>query len=257
MPTALVTGPTAGLGRAYAEALAARGFDLVLVARDRARLRSLATELSGRFGVNCEVLPADLADKADLRTVEERLRAGEQPVDLLINNAGYGMGEGFLDSTSDDEERLLDVLVVAVLRLTKAALPGMLARRTGAVVNVSSVAGFAPYGTYGAAKAWVTTFTEGVANDLVGTGVRAFAVCPGYVRTEFHQRSGLRVRGLPDFMWLTPPDVVDATLRHLDSGRAGPVVVPTTRYQVVAGAARYAPRPLVRAAARGVRMRRR
>ncbi|WP_020578521.1 SDR family NAD(P)-dependent oxidoreductase [Actinopolymorpha alba] len=255
MPTALVTGPTAGLGRAYAEALAGRGFDLVLVARDVARLTALADELTGRYAVRCEVLAADLADRVELRAVEERLADGTPGVDLLLNNAGFGLGAGFRASSVDDEQRLLDVLAGAVLRLTKAALPGMLERRSGTIVNVSSVAGFAPYGTYGAVKAWVTAFSEGITSDLAGTGIRVLAVCPGYVRTEFHERAGLRVQGMPSWMWLRTNEVVDATFRHLDAGRRSPVLVPTLRYRALVAATRHFPRSLVLAVARGVRMR--
>ena len=257
MPIALITGPTAGLGRAYAEAYAARGFDLVLVARDLARLSAVAEELTTRHGVACEIVTADLSDEGALRSVEKRLSVGEPAVDVLVNNAGFGIGTHFLSSPVEDEQRLLDVLVKAVLRLTKAALPGMVERGTGVVVNLSSVAGFTPYGTYGAAKAWVTSFSEGIAGELAGTGVRVLAVCPGYARTEFHERSGLRVHGLPDWMWLTADDVVSSTFRHLDAGRASPVLVPSVRYRVVTAAARHLPRSLVRTASRGLRMRRR
>ncbi|REF36102.1 SDR family NAD(P)-dependent oxidoreductase [Thermasporomyces composti] len=255
MPTALITGSTAGIGRAFAEALAARRYDLVLVARDLTRLGAVAEELSSRYTVHCDVLSADLAEPAAVRAVENRI-ADTSP-DLLVNNAGFGLGSRFLDTPVEEEERLLDVLVRAVLRLTRAALPSMVARGSGAVVNVSSVAGFAPYGTYGAAKAWVTSFTEAVANEVAGTGVRVVAVCPGFVRTEFHQRSGAWPKGLPGWMWLTSEDVVSATLRHLDAGRTSPVLVPTLRYRLVAGAARHLPRPLVRSVSRSLRMRRR
>jgi short-subunit dehydrogenase len=256
MPTALITGPTAGLGRAYAEAFARRGFDLVLASRDLTRLSAVAEELSTRYAVSCETLAGDLADENALRAVEKRITDGTPPVDLVINNAGYGPSRGFLDSAPEDEQHLVDVLVGAVMRLSKAAAGSMVERRTGAIINISSVAGFAPYGTYGAAKSYVTSFSEGLAGELHGTGVRVFAVCPGYVRTEFHQRSGLQVKALPDFMWLSADEVVNATLRHLDSGRTDPVLVPTARYRVVAFAAKHLPRPLVRAVTRGVRMRR-
>jgi uncharacterized protein len=257
MPTALITGPTSGIGWAYAGALARRGYDLVLVARDVARLGSVAETLSTAHGVGCEVLPADLADAAALRTVEERLSTGETPVDLLVNNAGFTLATTIVGGPVDDEERLLDVHVRAVLRLTMAALPRMVERRTGAVVNISSIASFVPYGTYGAVKAWVTSFSEGLAAELVGTGVRVVAVCPGYVRTEFHERSGVRVHGLPSWMWLEPEEIVEPTLRYLDSGRTSPVLIPTLRYRVVATASRHGPRVLVRRFARALRMRRR
>jgi uncharacterized protein len=257
MPTALVTGPTSGLGRAYAETLASRGHDLVLVARDQARLGTVADELRARHGVSCEILAADLADEDALQNVEKRLAEGGPPVDVLVNNAGFGIADGFVAGATDVEQRALDVMVRAVMRLSKAALPGMLQRGSGVVVNVSSMAGFTPYGTYGAAKAWVTSFSEGIAAELMGSGVRMLAVCPGYTRTEFHDRSGAQVHGLPSWMWLSAEEVVDATFQHLDAGRSSPVLVPSFRWQLVAAAARYLPRSLVRTASRGLRTRRR
>lgn len=257
MPTALITGPTVGIGHAFAEELARRGYDLVLVARDEERLKSVASALSSAHGVATEVLPADLASREDLARVESRLLApgeGQAHVDLLVNNAGFTLKENIVDSTADDEERLLSVLVVAVMRLTKAALPGMIARRAGGIVNVSSVAGFAPYGTYGAAKIWVTTFTEGLSFDLEGTGVRAVAVCPGYVHTEFHQRAGVRVNA-PEFMWIPVESVVSEALATLFRGTGSPVVIPSRQYKVLMAAAKLAPRNLVLKIARGQRMR--
>jgi hypothetical protein len=257
MPTALVTGPTAGIGRAFAESLAGRGHDLVLVSRDAARLDSVAETLHGTYGVTCEVLPADLSDAAAVRTVEDRLSDRDRPIDLLVNNAGFSLSTSFLEGDVEGEQSLLNVHVVAVMRLTKAALGGMLERRSGTIVNISSVASFAPYGTYGAAKAWVTSFSEGLAAELLGTGVRVLAVCPGYVRTEFHQRSGVQVRGLPGWMWLQPEDIVAATMRHLDAGRTSPVLIPTMRYRLVALGSRCGPRPIVRKFSHMLRLHRR
>ncbi|HZC27995.1 MAG TPA: SDR family oxidoreductase [Actinopolymorphaceae bacterium] len=256
MPTALVTGPTAGLGRAYAETLARRGHDLVLVARDLPRLGTVAEELSDKYSVRCDILAADLADEDALQSVEKRLYEGAPAVDFLVNNAGFGLANNFLGDDTDIEQRALDVMVRAVMRLSKAALPRMVENGSGVVVNLSSIASFAPYGTYGAAKAWVTSFSEGIANELVGTGVRMLAVCPGFVHTEFHDRSGARVQGLPSWMWLQTDDIVKATFAHLDAGRSSPVLVPTLRYKFVATASRHLPRPLIRTFARGLRMRR-
>lgn len=247
MATALVTGPTSGIGNSFARALAARGFDLVLVSRDETRLTGVADDLHGRFGVCAEILPADLADKAALAKVEQRLADEARPVDLLVNNAGFGLGKSFLASTVDEQERLIDVHVRAVLRLTKAAVHGMVERGHGWVINVSSVASFAPYGTYGAVKAWVTSFSEAMAVELADTGVRVVACCPGYVRTEFHERGGIRKLRLPDFAWLSADDVVAETLRRLDKS---PVIVPDPRYRVVAALARHSPRAIVRSVTR-------
>lgn len=255
MPTALITGPTAGLGRAFATEFAERGHDLVLVARDAERLTELADKLSAKYDISCETLPADLSDSSALRHIEDRVASASPPIDVLVNNAGFGLGKGFLASGLDEEQRMLDVLVRAVLRLTKAALPGMVERGSGTVLNISSVAGFAPYGSYGAAKAWVTSFSEAVAGEVSGKGVRVVAVCPGFVRTEFHDRANITLKGTPKFMWLTVDQVVRATMRHLDAKRSSPIVVPTKRYRLVAFAARHGPRAQVRRIARGTRMR--
>ena len=177
--TACITGATAGIGLAFAEELAAEGSDLVLVARDTERLEALAERLAAEHGISVEVLTADLATDAGCRAVMDRLADASRPIDVLVNNAGFGVNQDFVAGDLSDEERLLDVLVRATLRLTHAALPGMVQRGRGIVINVSSVAGWVPMGTYAAAKSWVTVFTEGLGAELSGTGVSATAVCPG------------------------------------------------------------------------------
>ena len=248
MGTALVTGASSGIGAAFAAALAARKHDLVLVARDEQRLAAVAAAAAQQHGVSTEVLPADLIDPIARGRVEERLRAGEKPIDLLVNNAGFGLCHGFVRSTVDEQEQLLDIMVRAVLRLTHAALPGMIGRGHGAVINVSSVAGEVPFGTYGAAKAWVTSFTEGLAGELHGSGVTAMALLPGFTRTEFQSRTGMDRSAIPDFLWIEAPQVAEAALRDLDRGRV--VSVPTARYRVLATAARLAPHGLLRVSRR-------
>jgi short-subunit dehydrogenase len=248
MGTALVTGATSGIGAAFADRLAATGWDLVLVARSVDRLDQTAADLTHRYGGSVRVLAADLAAREECAKVESRLSDPTAPVHLLVNNAGFGTNSTFAAGDIDQEERQLDVLCRAVLRLTHAAVSGphgMVARGGGAVVNVSSVAGWVPGGTYSAAKAWVTTFTEGLAAELAGTGVAVVAVCPGMTRTEFHQRGGMDVHAIPEWLWLTAEQVASAGLKDLLSGR--PVIVPTARYKVLATLARHAPRPLVRA----------
>jgi short-subunit dehydrogenase len=251
MPTALVTGPTAGIGAAFARRLAADGYDLVLVARDVERLEATAADLRHRFGGAVEVLPADLADRVALAGVEQRLADRERPVDLLVNNAGFGTNTRFSQGDLEEEERQLDVLVRAVLRLSHAAVGGMVERGRGGIINVSSIAGYIPAGTYGAAKAWVTSFSEGLAGELTGTGVHVLAVCPGFVRTEFHQRAGMDVRAIPEILWLTPEQVVDQALDDLARGRL--VSVAGLHYKGLSTLARHAPRGL----ASGVYRRRR
>jgi short-subunit dehydrogenase len=243
--TALVTGASAGIGRAFAEALAARGCGVVLVARDAARLEAAAEDLRSRHGVATEVLSADLADRAQLQRVAERVGSREAPVDVLVNNAGFGLRQPVVGGDVADQERMLDVMCRAVLVLSAAGAGAMAERGRGAVVNVSSVAGWTAMGTYAAAKAWTTTFTEGLALELRGTGVTATAVCPGYVRTEFHDRMGVRPSGLPGWAWLDADDVAEGALEAVRRGRV--VSVPSRRYAIGSAVLRALPRPLVRA----------
>ena len=245
MSTALVTGATAGIGRQFAEQLAAKGVDLVLVARDEARLAAVAGELSGRHGVAVEVLPADLSDRAQLERVAERLRDAARPVDLLVNNAGYSLNSRFVDSAVEAEEQLLDVLVRAVLVLTHAAAGPMRERGHGAVLNVASVAAFITSGTYSAAKSWVTVFSESLDGQLAGTGVQVMALLPGYVRTEFHERAAMSMDGLPRITWLKAPYVVEQALR--DAAKGSVLSIPSVKYRTAGEMSRIAPRPLVRA----------
>jgi short-subunit dehydrogenase len=242
--TALVTGATAGIGAAFARRLAADGYDLVLVARDGDRLDRVAKELTSEYGVAVETLPADLVTDEGCTAVADRLADRARPISMLVNNAGKSLNMSFLRSTVADQEQLLRLNVHAVMRLTHAALPGMVSRGHGAVVNVSSVAGWAVRAgsTYPASKAWVTSFSLSVDRAVRPDGVRVMALCPGYTHTEFHQRAGIDMSQLPERLWLDADQVVDAGLRDLRAGRS--VSVPSWKYKVSVFGMRYLPRSL-------------
>jgi len=250
MPIALITGSTSGIGAGFAETYAKLGHDLVLVARDRGRLDTQAARLHERWQVDVEVLVADLGTDAGCTAVEARVANEGQPIDVLVNNAGFGMGLDFLHSELADEEQLLRVLIRAPMRITKAALPGMQARDSGTIITVASVAGFLNHSTYGAAKGWAVRFSGTLSLLLAGSGVRAIALCPGLVHTEFHERGNVDVSNAPKWMWLDVDQVVDACLDDLRRGKA--VSIPSLRYKLMVGAGRLAPATLV-ARARNLR----
>jgi uncharacterized protein len=239
MPTALVTGATAGIGHAFAVHLARRGHDLVLVARDGERLDGVAATLRSEHGVEVETLVADLVVPEQLALVEARLRdpGSAAPVDLLVNNAGFGLKKRFLDNPVDDEVAMLDVLVTVVLRLSHAALGGMVERGRGGVINVSSVAAFLPRGTYAAAKAWVNSFSEWAANEYRKDGVTVMALCPGFTKTEFHER--MEVTRGDGFMWLDVDFLVGKALDDYDKGRT--YSIPGMQYKAIASLTRIIP----------------
>ncbi|MEU1595715.1 SDR family oxidoreductase [Streptomyces sp. NPDC005708] len=243
MTTALITGSTAGIGAAFARRLAADGQDLVLVARDTKRLGEQATELHDRHGIEAKVLTADLATDEGIEAVATRLSDLKDPVDLLVNNAGFGNKGRYLEVPMADELRMLKVHCEAVLRLTSAAAESMRTRGRGGVVNVASVAAFVPRGTYGASKAWVVQFTQGAARDLAGSGVRLMALCPGFVRTEFHERAGMGTDNIPGWMWLDADNVVTAALADLARGRT--VSIPDPRYKALMSVVKVTPRALL------------
>lgn len=234
---ALVTGATAGIGHEYAVQLAARGYDLVLVARDRARLAQVGEELAGRHAVSTEVLVADLTDRDALALVEERLGSALEPVTLLVNNAGFGLKHRFADNAVDAENAMLDVLVTAVLRLSHAALAAMSARGGGGIINVSSVAAFLPRGTYSAHKAWVNSFGRWAHQEYRSQGVVVQTMCPGFTKTEFHQRMDVK-RG-SGFLWLDVERLVRESLADFDRGRA--LSIPSKRYKAIVGLTRVIP----------------
>ncbi|CAN5318416.1 SDR family oxidoreductase [soil metagenome] len=252
MTTALVTGATAGLGAAFARQLAGLGRDIVLVARNEARLESKAQQLRS-YGVKVEVLPADLADDAGCARVEERLSRG---VDVLVNNAGLGTKGDFHAVDIAQEEHLLRLNVRAVLRLTHAALPAMVERGSGAIVNVSSVAGFAPGArgaTYSASKAWVTNFSESLHLQYADHGVAVLALAPCFTRTEFHSRAEMDTSGIPQRLWLDPEAVLRIALHDLDNGKS--LSVPGRQYKVIVAATRVVPPSVQRSLVKGLRSR--
>ncbi|BBX05103.1 short-chain dehydrogenase [Mycolicibacterium moriokaense] len=243
-PVALITGPTSGLGAGFARRYAVDGYDLVLVARDEQRLERLAAELHDEAGANVEVLVADLAEAADRAKVADRLAAG---VRVLVNNAGFATSGEFWTSDFAVLQSQLDVNVTAVMQLTHAALPPMIAAGEGTIVNVASVAGLLPGrgSTYSASKAWVVSFSEGLANGLDGTGVGVHALCPGFVHTEFHERAGIDMAGTPSILWLEVDDVVRETMADVARGKV--VIVPGLQYKALTAGGRMVPRNLVRA----------
>ncbi|MDR3202081.1 MAG: SDR family NAD(P)-dependent oxidoreductase [Bifidobacteriaceae bacterium] len=251
MGTALITGASSGLGLEFAWQLATLRHNLVLVARDAGRLAQHAERIGAAAGVSVEVLPADLADREQTERVAQRLRAKTGPVGLLVNNAGFGPSGSFLELPVEGSERALDVMARSVMVLSHAAANAMTVRGRGAICNVASVAAFTSAGPYSAVKAWVLSFTEGLASELAGTGVTATALLPGLTRTEFHARAGLDYSAYPRAAWLSAADVVATALA--DVRRGAVVSIPSLRYGVIGRVARVAPRGLVRAVARSGR----
>ncbi|TDD76858.1 SDR family NAD(P)-dependent oxidoreductase [Actinomadura rubrisoli] len=237
--TALVTGASSGIGESFARLLAGRGADLVIVARRADLLDGLARELVERYRVAVEVVAADLTDPFQREEVERRLRA--DPVELLVNNAGYGAFGAFAELPLDDQLAEIELNVTTLVRLTHAALPGMVARGRGGVLNVASMAGFTPSpgsATYGATKAYVLSFSESLHSEVAAKGVHVTALCPGFTRTEDDAP--------PNLLWLRREDVARAGLDAVATGRA--LSVPGAQYKAALPALRLVPRPLLRAA---------
>ncbi|AOW91785.1 short-chain dehydrogenase [Rhodococcus sp. WMMA185] len=242
-PIALVTGPTSGLGAGFAKKYASLGYDLVLVARDAERMRELAEEMKALFDTECEILQCDLATASGREEVALRLGEG---VDVLVNNAGFATAGEFWTAEPELLQAQLDVCVTAVMQLTRAALPAMIASAHGTVINVASVAGLLSGrgSTYSASKAYVISFSEGLSGGLDGTGVRIQALCPGFIRTELHQRAGIDMSSIPKVMWLSVDEVVAASLTDLDNGKV--ISIPGIQYKVLTTVGRLVPKSLVR-----------
>ncbi len=248
MTIAMITGGTSGIGAAFARRFGRMGYDLVLVARDEERLERSAAALRERYHVEVATISADLTDPEDCRRVEKYLADEENRVDVLVNNAGFGLAKPYPHSPVDDEERMLDILTRAPLRLTHAVLPGMKARGRGAILNVASVAGLLPTGTYGAAKAWLIAFSESLRIDFAADGIKVLALCPGFTRTEFQERAGMDVSGLSERVWLDADRVVDQAIKDLRRNR--PVSITGLQYRAYAVAVRLVPRTVAARMAR-------
>ena len=250
---ALVTGATAGIGESFTRLLASKGYNIALVARDEVRLHERAGGLREKYGIQTFVLPADLATKSGVKSVEKYIQSYE--IEVLINNAGFGINKAFTASDLGDEQDLLNVLVRTPMRLMHVILPGMKERKSGTIINVSSVAGFIAGGTYSAAKSYLTVLSESLNTELKGTGVIVSALCPGFTRTEFHQRGRMKMKGLPSFMWLNADKLVAQSWK--DAQAHQPVSVPGWQYKLLVAIISIAPRSFVRQIGMNVRKKQR
>ena len=250
---ALVTGATVGIGESFTRLLAQNGYNIVLVARDIPRLQERAKGLESNFGIETKVIQADLATDAGCKTIEDFITNNQ--IDVLINNAGFGLNKAFTMSQLDAEQQMLDVLVRTPMRLMHVALPAMKERNKGVIINVSSVAGWIAGGTYSASKSYLTVLTESLHTELSSTNVKVSALCPGFTRTEFHQRGGMSMKGLPAFMWLNSDKLVATAWKDAVAGKA--VSVPGWQYQLLTFLMRNIPRSLLRKVGMNVRIKQR
>ena len=250
---ALVTGATAGIGESFTRLLAAQDFDLVLVARDEARLHERAAGLKEKFGAESVVIVADLATEAGCAKVEDYIRANE--IEVLINNAGFGINKAFTMSDLAKEEEILKVLVRTPMRLMHVVLPAMKERNSGVVINVSSVASFIAGGAYSASKAYLTVLSESLSTELSATNIKVSALCPGFTRTEFHQRGRMKMAGLPNFMWLNSDVLVAKAWKDAVAGK--PVSIPGWQYKTLVGIISLLPRSIVRRLGMNLRVKQR
>jgi short-subunit dehydrogenase len=250
---ALVTGATSGIGESFTRLLAANNYNIVLVARDLPRLQERATALEAKFGVSTHVIQADLATDEGCLKVEKYIT--ENQINVLINNAGFGTNKAFTMSTLEIEQQLLDVLVRTPMRLMHVALPLMKTRNNGIIINVSSVAGYIAGGTYSASKSYLTVLTESLHTELSATNVKVSALCPGFTRTEFHQRGKMSMKGLPNFLWLNSDRLVEQSWRDALKGKA--VSVPGWQYKLLVFIVQTVPRSIVRKVGMNVRVKQR
>ena len=250
---ALVTGATAGIGESFTRLLASKGYNVALVARNEERLHERAAGLREKYGVQTFVLPADLSTNEGCAAVEDYIKTYE--IEVLINNAGFGINKAFSASQMDAEQQLLDVLVRTPMRLMHTIIPGMKERKSGIIINNSSVASFIAGGTYSAAKSYLTVLSESMNTELASSGVKVSALCPGFTRTEFHQRGRMKMAGLPEFMWLNSDQLVAKAWKDAQAGKA--VSIPGWQYKLLVGFITLAPRPLVRRVGMNLRVKQR
>ena len=226
---ALVTGATSGIGESFTRLLASNRYNIVLVARDVPRLQERAQGLESKYGIKTHVIQADLATDEGCLVIEKYIL--ENQIGVLINNAGFGTSKAFTMSTLEIEQQLLDVLVRTPMRLMHVALPLMKARNQGIIINVSSVAGYIAGGSYSASKSYLTVLTESLHTELAATNVKVSALCPGFTRTEFHQRGKMSMKGLPNFLWLNSDRLVEQSWKDAMKGKA--VSVPGWQYKLL------------------------
>lgn len=246
--TALITGGTSGIGAAFARHLAARGSDLVLVARNAERLGSFGEEVAAQYGVHVEILPADLADRDAVTRVMARLEDPDRPIDMFVNNAGFGLHKDLLVTDTALEEKAFDVMIRAVYLLGGAAARAMKARGRGTILNTASAASYLSMGNYSAIKAWVRVWSDSLSVQMKGTGVTVVTLCPGWVRTEFHDRAEINKGSIPSLAWIGVDDVVLDALRAAERGRA--MSVATAQWKVAVTLAQIAPRGILREVSR-------
>ncbi|WP_058234675.1 SDR family NAD(P)-dependent oxidoreductase [Devriesea agamarum] len=244
MHRALITGGTSGIGAAFARALARRGVDLVLVARDQTRLDAVASEVAAAYGVHVETMSADLSDRSAVDRVVARIESDHDPVDFFVCNAGFSLRDDLLARDVSGHDLGFEVMVRAVFVLAGAAGRAMSARGRGWIVITSSTSGYVTQNNYSAVKAWTTNYSEALHNRLRGTGVQVTALCPGWVRTEFHARAGISGTSIPSFLWMDPDRVVEECLADVARGKV--ISIPGRRYKVMIALLRHAPRRLVR-----------
>ena len=239
---ALVTGATSGIGESFTRLLAENNYNIVLVARDMPRLQDRARELEAKFRVKTQIIQADLSTDAGCAAVEHYIANNQ--VDVLINNAGFGLNKAFTMSDIDAEQQMFDVLVRTPMRLMHVALPLMKQRNKGVIINVSSVAGYIAGGSYSAAKSYLTVLSESLHTELAGTNIKICALCPGFTRTEFHQRGRMSMKGLPSFMWLDSDKLVAKAWSDALKGEA--VSIPGWQYQLLMFVIQTLPRSIIR-----------